>query len=68
MRLLSAGTTARVWNLMIDVIAQVGIFPPGSTNLGSDFVVQGERRIWVHLAIDRLTGEVLDSQLERVTE
>jgi hypothetical protein len=67
-RLLSAGTTARVWNLMIDVIAQVGIFPPGSTNLGSDFVVQGERRVWVHLAIDRLTGEVLDSQLERVTE
>ena len=66
-RLLSAGTTTRVWNLMIDIIAQTGMLPPTATDL-KDFTLQGERRVWVHLAIDRLTGKVLDSQIERVTE
>jgi len=28
------------------------------------FVVEAERRAWVHVAIDRLTGELLDSQVE----
>jgi very-short-patch-repair endonuclease len=28
------------------------------------FTVQAERRLWVHVAIDRLTGQVLDTQVE----
>jgi hypothetical protein len=56
------------WNVMIDVIAQSGIYPPGSTNLDSNFVIRGERRYWLHLAIDRYTGEVLDQMLETVTD
>lgn len=64
--LADAGTT-RVWNLMIDVVAQSGRFAPAATRLG-DFVVQAERRFWLHVSIDRFTGEVLDSQLELVLE
>jgi hypothetical protein len=33
-----------------------------------DFVKEGEARAWLHLALDRMTGEVLDSQLEWVPE
>ncbi|MEZ0386754.1 MAG: hypothetical protein ACAI34_06795 [Verrucomicrobium sp.] len=64
--LASMGTT-RVWNLMIDLVVQTGRFPPSSTDL-SKFVVEGEKRCWVHVAIDRLTGQVLDKQTEVVTE
>ncbi len=52
---------------MIDVIAQSGKYPPGETNLAK-FVVAGEQRYWVHVAIDRLTGEVIDKQIEVVKE
>jgi hypothetical protein len=31
-------------------------------------VVEAEHRIWVHVAMDRLTGEVLDLQTEEVAE
>ena len=58
---------SRTWNLLIDVIAQVGRYPSTATALG-DFVVEGERRFWLHVAIDRLTGEVIDKQLEPVSE
>lgn len=64
--LAEAGQT-RTWNLMIDLIAQVGRFAPGSTSL-NNFTVEGERRFWLHLAIDRFTGEVVDRQLEIVQE
>jgi hypothetical protein len=64
--LANVGQT-RVWNLMIDVIAQTGRFPSTATSLQS-FVVEGERRYWVHVAIDRLTGKVLDEQVEVVKE
>jgi hypothetical protein len=57
----------RVWNLMIDVIAQSGRYPPGSTTL-AQFVVEGEKRYWLHVAIDRFSGEVIDRQLEAVYE
>lgn len=30
--------------------------------------VEGEQRLWVHLAIDRLTGQLLDKQIEVVQE
>jgi hypothetical protein len=64
--LADAGTT-RVWNLMIDLVAQTGRFPKSGDSLDA-FQVTGERRFWLHVAIDRLTGEVLDQQLEVVTE
>ncbi len=66
-RALAANTTSRVWNLMIDVIAQNGRFP-GSAKTLADFAVEGERRYWVHVAIDRYTGKVLDEQVEEVKE
>jgi hypothetical protein len=67
MRALSNNTTSRVWNLMIDVIAQTGRFPSSATGL-ANFNVEGERRYWVHVAIDRYTGKVLDEQIEEVKE
>ena len=57
----------RTWNLMIDLIAQSGRYSPGETNLAT-FVVEGEQRYWVHVAIDRFTGEVIDRQVEVVKE
>jgi len=48
---------------MIDVIAQSGRY---SKRLVSQFVVEGEKRYWLHIAIDRFTGEVIDQQLEAV--
>jgi len=64
--LASAGQT-RVWNLMIDLIAQTGRYKAGETNL-DNFAVDGERRYWLHVAIDRYTGKVIDEQLEQVKE
>jgi Tfp pilus assembly protein PilX len=66
-RAFSDACQTRTWNLMIDLIAQSGRYPPIATNL-SQFVVEGEKRYWLHLAIDRFTGEVIDRQLEVVTE
>ena len=34
----------------------------------ANFVVQGEKRYWVHVAIDRFTGQVIDKQIEVVNE
>jgi hypothetical protein len=33
-----------------------------------DFSVLGERRVWVSVAIDRVTGRIIDSQSEEVSE
>jgi hypothetical protein len=57
----------RTWNLMIDIVAQAGRYPPAATSL-SQFVVEGERHYWLHVAIDRFTGQVIDQQLEAVTQ
>jgi hypothetical protein len=57
----------RTWNLLIDVVAQTGRYPASATNL-DEFTVEGERRYWMHVAIDRYTGDVIDSQLEPVYE
>jgi hypothetical protein len=62
----SVGQT-RVWNLMIDVVAQTGRYPQSATAL-NQFMVEGEQRYWVHVAIDRLTGRVVDKQVEVVKE
>jgi hypothetical protein len=66
-RALGEAVQTRTWNLLIDVIAQSGKYAPGETNL-TKFVVQGEQRYWVHVAIDRFTGQVIDKQIEVVNE
>ena len=61
---------ARTWNLMIDVIAQTGNYAPGTPDLTdpTKFIVQGEKRYWLHIALDRDDGTVLGTQLEEVVE
>jgi hypothetical protein len=54
--------------LLIDVVAQSGRYKPNANNLENDFVVEGEQHYWVHVAIDRFTGEVIDKQIEVVNE
>jgi hypothetical protein len=66
-RALAGSGQTRTWNLMIDVIAQTGRYAQSASQL-KDFVVEGERRYWVHVAIDRFTGQVVDSQFEPVQE
>ena len=66
-RPLAACGQTRVWNLFIDVVAQTGKFPQNASAL-SNFLVEGEKRYWVHVAIDRFTGQVIDRQVELVTE
>ncbi|HEY8965536.1 MAG TPA: hypothetical protein VIM58_03775, partial [Candidatus Methylacidiphilales bacterium] len=57
----------RTWNLLIDVIAQTGRFPPAAKGFG-DFLVNAEQHYWAHVAIDRYTGQVVALQLEPVNE
>ena len=64
-RALAEVAQTRTWGLMIDLIAQSGRYPPSAKDL-ADFVVEGEKRYWLHIAIDRFTGEVIDQQLEAV--
>ena len=66
-RALAELTQTRTWNLMIDVTAQSGRYPSTATGL-DQFVVQGEKRYWLHVALDRFTGEMIDQQLEEVFE
>lgn len=63
-RALSAVGQTRVWNVMVDVIAQAGRASEGAHS----FTIQGEQRYWIHLAIDRFTGKVIDKQVEVVKE
>jgi hypothetical protein len=67
-RALGEAVQTRTWNLLIDVIAQAGRYPPNATSLQKGFVVNGEQRYWVHVAIDRFTGRVIDKQIEVVNE
>jgi hypothetical protein len=66
-RALAEVSNTRTWNLMIDVVAQTGRYPRSASGLDK-FLVEGEKRYWLHLAIDRYTGEILDKQLEVVNE
>jgi hypothetical protein len=66
-RALSDTTQTRTWGLLIDVIAQSGKYAPGETDLRR-FNVTGEQHYWVHVAIDRFTGWVIDKQIEVVNE
>jgi hypothetical protein len=67
LRALTDSVTTRTWNLFIDLVAQTGRFGPGAPNLDA-FQVQGETRRWIHVAIDRMTGEVLAREMETVVE
>jgi hypothetical protein len=67
-RTISSVAQTRVWNLVIDVVAQSGHFKPNAGNLQNDFIVEGEQHYWVHVAIDRFTGRVIDKQIEVVNE
>lgn len=67
MRALSDVAQTRTWNLMIDTIAQSGRYAANATSL-DNFIVEGEKRYWVHVAIDRFTGEIIDRQFEAVNE
>ncbi len=62
-RTLAQSTQGRTWNLLIDVVAQSGRYVDTSASL-SDFLVEGERRYWLSIAIDRYTGKVISRQLE----
>jgi hypothetical protein len=64
-RALSPVGQTRVWNLMVDLVAQTGRVPQSGSK---QFTVEGEQRYWVHLAIDRFTGKVIDKQVEVVKE
>ncbi len=66
-RAFAESANTRTWNLMIDIVAQSGRYPAGTT-APENFLVEGERRYWLHLAIDRYTGEIVDRQLEAVSE
>ena len=66
-RALSDVGQTRTWNLMIDVIAQAGRYGPNASGV-ENFIVEGEKRYWLHVAIDRFTGEVIEQQLEAVAE
>jgi hypothetical protein len=69
-RTLSEVGNARTWNLLIDIIAQSGRYPqtlsPGASF--DSFIPEGERRYWLHVAIDRYTGKIVDRFLEPVQE
>jgi len=67
MRAFSDACQTRTWNLLIDVIAQSGRYPPNASTLAG-FLVEGEQHYWVHVAIDRFTGQVIDKQIEVVNE
>jgi len=44
----------RTWDLFIDVISQTGKYKPSSPDLtGSNFIVEGEKRYWLHIALGR---------------
>jgi hypothetical protein len=58
---------AGTWNLMIDIITQTGRYPANAIKL-DDFIVEAEKRHWVHVAIDRQTGKVIDKQIEKTDE
>jgi Tfp pilus assembly protein PilX len=69
-RALAETGQARTWNLMIDIVAQTGQYAPGTPDLSdpTKFIVQGEKRYWLHIALDRDDGTVLGTQLEELAE
>jgi len=52
---------------LTDVITQTGRYAPNATGL-ANFVVEGEKRYWLHIAIDRFDRTIFYQQLEEVTQ
>ncbi len=66
-RALAGTSQSRTWNLLIDVVAQTGRYSTNASQL-SNFIVDGEKRYWLSIALDRYTGRVISRQLEPVNE
>ena len=66
-RALAGNTQTRTWNLLIDVVAQTGRYSSSATSL-NNFIVDGEKRYWLSIALDRYTGKVVGRQMEPVNE
>lgn len=66
-RALSDGTTVRSWCFTLDLVVQSGMLPPSASDLDG-FHAVAERRYWVHFAVDRLRGQLLDVQWELVNQ
>ena len=66
-RALSEVGQTRTWGLLIDLVAQTGHYKPNATDL-AHFIVEGEKRYWLHVAIDRYDGTIVGQQLEEVIE
>jgi len=66
-RSLADASSTGTWNLLIDLVVQSGSFPVNATSLNT-FRVEGERRYWFNIAIDRSTGRVISSDAEPVLE
>jgi len=67
-RALANTTQTRTWNLFIDVVTQSGRFAPATAISAENFIVEGEKRFWVSIAIDRYTGKIIERQVENVDE
>ena len=50
------------------MVARSGDYKPNAPSLQNDFVVEGEQRYWVHVAIDRFAGRVVGKRIEVVNE
>src|ERR1041385_6045008 len=70
-RALAEVGQTRTWGLLIDVVAQTGHYATtaasASTPLAA-FVVDGEKRYWLHVTIDRFDPTIVGQQLEEVFE
>lgn len=55
------------WNLTVDIVAQGGRFAPGATS-ADRFIVEGEERNWVHLALDRARARLTFRSMEKVAD
>ncbi|MEM9400024.1 MAG: hypothetical protein AAF984_07420, partial [Verrucomicrobiota bacterium] len=49
------------WNFVVDIIAQ------SAQQLGNRFIAQAEKRAWLHLAIDKENGKIIDRRIGHIT-
>lgn len=66
-RALGDSMETRTWNLLIDLVVQSGRVPKSPDGLES-FRVEAEKRVWIQLSLDRLTGRILSLNQEAVYE
>jgi hypothetical protein len=70
-RALASSADTRTWTFLIDVVAQSGRMPnylPAASLHGGNFIVGGEKRYWIQVAIDRFTGKIVSEMTEPVEE